>query len=62
MVYLVMLPRLRTDIPTLALICVTLWVLGSVSSYTLGGLLHLFLVAAVGMMLWRIVRGRKAVN
>jgi hypothetical protein len=37
-------------------------VLGSVSSYTLGGLLHLFLVAAVGMMLWRIVRGRKAVN
>ena len=58
----VMLPRLTTDIPTVALICLALWVLGSISSYTMGGLLHLLLLAAVSMMLWRILRGRKAAS
>ena len=45
-----------------ALIFLAVWVLGSVSSYTMGGFLHLFLVAAIGLMLPRLVRGRKATS
>lgn len=45
---------------TVALIFAVCWVLGSVSSYTMGGYLHMFLIAAVGMMLPRVVLGRKA--
>lgn len=44
---------------TFALISVTCWVLGSVTSYTLGGYLHTFLLLAVGMMLPRVLLGRK---
>jgi hypothetical protein len=39
-------------------ILVVLWLLGFVSSYTMGGLLHLLLVVAVIMLLVRIIRGR----
>jgi hypothetical protein len=53
-------PTLRTDMPMVALIFVALWVLGSVSSYTLGGFLHVFLLVAIGMMLPRVIWGRKA--
>jgi hypothetical protein len=45
-----------------ALILMALWVLGSVSSLTMGGGLHILLVAGVGIMLPRIIRGRKAVE
>jgi hypothetical protein len=45
---------------TVALIFTVLWVLGSVSSLTMGGALHVFLAAAVFMMLPRIIWGRKA--
>ena len=47
-------------IPMVALILTTLWVLGAVSSYTLGGFLHVFLLVAIVMMLPRVIRGRKA--
>jgi Family of unknown function (DUF5670) len=47
-------------IPMVALILVTLWVLGAVSSYTMGGFLHIFLLIAIGMMLPRLILGRKA--
>ena len=47
-------------IPMVALILTTLWVLGAVSSYTMGGFLHVFLLAAVAMMAPRVIRGRKA--
>ena len=40
-------------IPMVALILTTLWVLGAVSSYTLGGFLHVFLLVAIVMMLPR---------
>ncbi len=46
---------------TIFLILVGLWLLGMVSSYTLGGLLHILLVVAVGVMLVRIIQGRKPV-
>jgi hypothetical protein len=45
-----------------ALILMALWVLGSVSSLTMGGGLHILLVAGVGIMLPRIILGRKAVE
>lgn len=43
-----------------ALIFVAFWVVGSVSSFTMGGFLHLFLLVAIGMMLPRVIWGRKA--
>jgi hypothetical protein len=53
-------PTLRLDMPMVALILVALWVLGSVSSLTMGGAIHIFLFAAIGLMLPRIIWGRKA--
>ncbi len=44
---------------TFALIFVVLWLLGSVSSVTMGGLLHILLAAAIGLMLPRVIQGRK---
>ena len=46
---------------TILILLVVLWLLGMVSSYTLGGFIHLLLVLAVAMMLIRIIQGRKAV-
>jgi hypothetical protein len=51
---------LRGLMPTVALILVALWVLGLVSSLTMGGGLHILLLAGVGIMLPRILLGRKA--
>jgi hypothetical protein len=56
------MPSLQFGLPTVALILVALWVLGSVASFTLGGALHVFLFVAVAMMLPRMVLGRKAAN
>jgi hypothetical protein len=44
---------------TIAIVLVVLWALGLVSSYTLGGFIHVFLVLAVLVILVRIVQGRK---
>jgi hypothetical protein len=44
---------------TLAVVLVILWLLGLVSSYTLGGLIHLLLVLAVVVVLVRVIQGRK---
>ena len=41
---------------------VMLWLLGSVSSVTLGGFLHILLVVAIGLMLQRVIYGRKVVG
>jgi hypothetical protein len=43
---------------TLAIIMLVLWVLGLVSSYTLGGFIHLLLVAAIVLVALRLVQGR----
>ena len=37
---------------------VVLWLLGMVSSYTLGGFIHLLLVVAIALMLIRVIQGR----
>ena len=44
---------------TLALVLVILWLLGLVSSYTLGGLFHLLLVLAIVVVLVRVIQGRR---
>jgi len=44
---------------TIAVILVILWILGLVTSYTLGGFIHLLLIIAVVVVLVRIIRGRK---
>ena len=44
---------------TIAVVLVVLWLLGMVSSYTIGGFIHLLLVVAVIVVLLRVIRGRK---
>jgi hypothetical protein len=44
---------------TIAIILVVLWLLGLVSSYTLGGFIHALLVIAVLVILVRVIQGRK---
>jgi len=46
---------------TLIVLFVVLWLLGMVSSYTLGGLIHLLLVLAVIVLLLRVIQGRRVV-
>jgi hypothetical protein len=44
---------------TLALILIIAWLLGLVSSYTLGGFIHILLVVAIILILVRVIQGRK---
>lgn len=44
---------------TIAVILVVLWLLGLVSSYTMGGLIHVLLVFAVIVLLFRFMQGRR---
>lgn len=44
---------------TIAIVLVILWLLGLVSSYTMGGLIHILLVIAVIVILVRFIQGRK---
>lgn len=45
---------------TLAVILLILWLLGLVSSYTLGGFIHILLVVAIVVILVRLITGRRA--
>jgi len=42
----------------IAVLLVVMWLLGMVSSYTLGGFIHLLLVLAIVMVLIRVIQGR----
>jgi len=44
---------------TITIVLIILWVLGLVSSYTMGGFIHILLVLAVITVLIRIIQGRK---
>lgn len=44
---------------TIAIILVIFWLLGLVSSYTMGGFIHLLLVVAVVVILIRVIQGRR---
>jgi len=44
---------------TIAVILIVLWLLGMVTSYTLGGFIQILLVVAIIMILVRLIRGEK---
>jgi uncharacterized protein DUF5670 len=44
---------------TLAIILLVLWLLGMVSSYTMGGFIHVLLVIALVMIVLRVIQGRR---
>ena len=46
---------------TVAIILIVLWLLGMVSSYTIGGFIHILLVIAIVMFLLRVIQGRRPV-
>ena len=44
---------------TIALVLIILWLLGLVSSYTMGGFIHILLVVAIVVILVRLIQGKK---
>ena len=48
-----------TALYTIAIVLLVLWLLGLVTSFTAGGLLHLLLVVAVVMVLFQLISGRR---
>jgi len=47
---------------TVAIVMIVLWLLGLLSSYTMGGFIHILLVVAVIMLLVRLIGGRRSVQ
>jgi hypothetical protein len=54
--------RRATVILTLVVVCLVLWFLGMMTSYTLGGVLHIMLVVAIVLFLLHIIQGRSIGN
>lgn len=46
---------------SIALILIVLWILGLVSSYTMGGFIHILLVVAVIVVVLRVIQGRSPI-
>jgi len=46
---------------TIAVVLIILWLLGIVSSFTMGGLIHILLVIAVIVVVVRLIRGKKII-
>ena len=44
---------------TIAVVLIILWLIGLVTSYTVGGFIHILLVIAIVMILLRVISGRK---
>ena len=49
----------NTMLWTIAVILLILWLLGLISSYTIGGFIHILLVIAIVVVLVRIIQGRR---
>ena len=47
---------------TISIVLLVLWALGLVTSYTMGGFIHVLLVFAVVMVLVRVIQGRKMLS
>ena len=47
---------------TIAVILGVLWLLGMVSSYTMGGFVHILLVLAIIMVIFNVIQGRRAIG
>jgi hypothetical protein len=46
---------------TLLVVLLVLWLLGMVSSYTLGGFIHILLILAIAIVLIRVIQGRRPI-
>jgi len=46
---------------TIAVVFIVLWLLGLVSSYTMGGFIHVLLVIAIIVVILRVIQGRRVV-
>jgi hypothetical protein len=46
---------------TIAILLMILWLLGMVSSYTLGGFVHILVILAIAAVLIRIIQGRNPI-
>jgi hypothetical protein len=46
---------------TICVILLVLWVLGMVTSYTVGGFLHILLILAIVLLVVRVIQGRRSV-
>ncbi|MGA9026140.1 MAG: lmo0937 family membrane protein [Steroidobacteraceae bacterium] len=44
---------------TIAVVLIILWLLGIVTSYTMGGVIHVLLIIAVVMILFQVIQGRR---
>ncbi|WP_373031481.1 lmo0937 family membrane protein [Sulfurovum sp.] len=44
---------------TIAIILIVLWLVGLVSSYTMGGFIHILLIIAIVVILIRVIKGRR---
>ena len=47
---------------TIAIILALMWMLGMVSSHTMGGFIHVLLIAAIVVVLVRVVQGRRPIE
>jgi hypothetical protein len=55
------LSEVKTMLWTIFVVLLVLWLLGMVSSYTLGGFIHILLVIALAVVLIRVIQGRRPV-
>ena len=46
---------------TIAILLILMWLLGMVTSYTVGGFIHLLLLVAVAVVLIRVIQGRRPI-
>jgi hypothetical protein len=46
---------------TIFVVLLVLWLLGVVTSYTLGGFIHILLILAIGVVLIRVIQGRRPI-
>jgi hypothetical protein len=46
---------------TILVLLIVLWLLGMVSSYTLGGFIHILLIVAIAVLLIRVIQGRRPI-
>lgn len=46
---------------TILVLLLVLWLLGMVTSYTVGGFIHILLIVAIAMVLIRIIQGRRPI-
>jgi hypothetical protein len=53
-------PEENDMLETIAVILIVLWLLGLVSSYTMGGFIHVLLVVALVVIVLRVIRGRSS--